>query len=132
MSFWPQVPGNFNQLQPNTATFADDNLYSNCDLAWYVAATRAGLWTWIDCGRLGYKKPCWFWCWKNTLVSFNQSNNSGTIDKKKDLLYEVSFSRGALSVGVHQVCTYAYFYWHAHDFGHAFVHMYAQFLQRIF
>ena len=33
VSFWPQVPGNFNQLQPNTATFADDNLYSNCDLA---------------------------------------------------------------------------------------------------
>ena len=36
------------------------------------------------------------------------------------------------TIGIHWLCTYAYFYWGTHDFGHAYAHIYAQFFPMIF
>ena len=36
------------------------------------------------------------------------------------------------TIGVRRVHTYAYFYWCTHDFGHAYVDMYAHFFPKIF
>ena len=36
------------------------------------------------------------------------------------------------TIGVRRVRTYAYFYWHTHDFGHEYVDKYANFFPTIF
>ena len=36
------------------------------------------------------------------------------------------------TIGVRRVCTYAYFYWRTHKFGHSYVDTYAHFFRMIF
>ena len=73
----------------NIAIYADDNtLYSKCDQPsdlW--ATTRVSFWTWSWSTRLlGLEQEMassiqW---WKNSTVSFDQSNSTGAIDMKMD------------------------------------------------
>ena len=36
------------------------------------------------------------------------------------------------AIGIHNIHTYAYFYWRMHDFGHVYVYMYAHFYLQFF
>ena len=40
---------------------------------------------------------------------------------------ELIYAGQGSTIGVHRKCTYAYFYWHKHDFRHAQIEMYAHF-----
>ena len=69
------------------AIYADTTLLKMWSSIWSVATSKTGLWTWIwsmrQCG-LGQDVACWFQCWKNSLVSFDQSNKTDAIDVKMD------------------------------------------------
>ena len=45
---------------------------------------------------------------------------------------EVVFILQDSTIGVRRIHTYAYFYWHTHDFGHVYVDTYAHFSPMIF
>ena len=63
-------------------------LYSTCDQGiWSVAATSIGFWTWIWSTRHCGLRKKWdvdFNTGKTELVSFEQFNNTGTIDVQMD------------------------------------------------
>ena len=57
---------------------------------------------------------------------------SGDIAKIDKLLIFITLAMQGLTIGLRCVHRYTSFYWHSHDFGHAYTDMYAHFFTMIF